>query len=65
MESQQADITKKYATSEHTYINKYHRKQALQITISKFAYVGKWESNEKINQKLSDHFWKAVGIHDL
>ena len=30
--------------------------------MNRFPYVDKWLSNEQINQKLSNHFWKNVNI---
>ena len=42
----------------HTFINKEHRKRETNMAKHKFEYVDKWLSNEHINHKLSNTFWK-------
>ena len=47
-----------------TYINKDHKEKELGLAQSKFIYVDKWTSNDQINHKLSNPFWKNPGISD-
>ena len=42
----------------HTFIMKDHENRETTSARQKFPYVDKWLSNEQINQKLSNHFWK-------
>ena len=48
----------------HTFITKEHKSRITALAKQKFLYVDKWLSNEQINQKLSNHFWKNNNIPD-
>jgi len=48
----------------HTFITKTHDYQGVRIAQHKYPYVDKWLSNDQINQKLSNHFWKNNKISD-
>src|SRR5450631_3142170 len=47
-----------------TYVNKEHKNQELKWAQSKFTYIDKWTSNDQINPKISNQFWKNLGITD-
>ena len=47
-----------------TYINKEHRNQESRLARSKFTYIDKWTSNDQINHKFSNQFWKNPGTID-
>ena len=42
----------------HTFITKAHDQQEVRLAQHIHLYVDKWLSNNQINQKLSNHFWK-------
>ena len=48
----------------HTFITKDHEARETALAKRNFTYVDKWLSNEHINQKLSNHFWKDDKIPD-
>ena len=48
----------------HTFILKHHETRETTSAKRKSPYVDKWLSNEQINQKLSNHFWKDDKIPD-
>ena len=48
----------------HTFITKAHDNKEVRMAQTNFPYVEKWLSNEQINQKLSNHFWKNNKITD-
>lgn len=47
----------------HAYMNKSHNKIEPTLVQSKFSYVDKRVSNDLINHKLSNHFWKPSSIY--
>ena len=51
-------------TNIHKFIIKEHDNREKAIAQRKFPYVEKWLINEKINKKLSNHFWKNKTITD-
>ena len=48
----------------HTFVTKAHNYQEVRTAQNKYPYVKKWLSNDQINQKLSNHFWKNNKISD-
>ena len=48
----------------HTFVTKAHNYREVRTTQNKYPYVEKWLSNDQINQKLSNHFWKNNKITD-
>lgn len=48
-----------------TYINKEHKDQELRWAQSKLTYIDNWTSNNQINHKLSNQFWKHPKITDV
>ena len=47
-----------------TFITKEHETRETTLVKHKFPYVDKWLSNDQINQKLSNHFWKSDKVTD-
>ena len=48
----------------HTFVTKAHDYREVRMAQHKHPYVDKWLSNDQINQKLSNHFWKNNKISD-
>ena len=48
----------------HTFITKEHENREIALAKQKFPHVDKWLSNDQINQKLSNHFWKGDKVPD-
>lgn len=46
------------------YINKDHQEKELAIVKNQYTYINKWVSNDQIDQKHYNHFWKAPKILD-